>query len=400
MRVPLPPTVVRRYYLYQATATFGFFWPVFTIFLLDRGLSFTEITLLNSLSAAFVVVGEVPTGYVGDRVGRRNSLVVGSLLYSASILGFVVADSFPEFVVLWVLWSFGTTFQSGADDAWLYDVLVERGDEDRYTRVRGRGGAVNMWVNAGTMLAAGVLYAVDPTLPFLAGGALAALGAVVLLTLPRSRRHAADEAFTVVDALPVLRRQLGRPPLRSFVLYVALFFGTVVTVDSFVQPILVGPVGLPESALGPVYTGFAAVAAVLSYYAGAIEEALTTRWAVVLVPLLAGVLLLVPLAVPLVAVPAFFVLKASRSVLAPIASGYVNEHAESVGRATVLSAASMVYALVRVPMQPLAGLVADLATPTVAVAALGGAFLAGLVLVHLWEAPVAGANGVATGSTD
>lgn len=402
MKLRTPPAVILKYYLYQATATFGFFWPVFTIFLLYRGLSFTEITVLNSLSAALVVLGEIPTGYVGDRIGRRNSLIASSLLYSASILGFVFAHAFHEFLILYVLWSFAQTFQSGTGDAWLYDVLKERLDESRYTHIRGRGGSVNMWVNAGTMLTAGVLYQFDPRLPFVAGGLLPALGAFVLLTLPENEQYADEDAetFTVFDALPVIKRSFSRPPLRSFVAYVALFFAMVLTIDNFIQPIVVDAVGFPESTLGPLYAAFSVVAGFLSYHAGRIEDALTTRWAIVLIPLVTAVALLVPLLVPLFAVPAFFVMKASRTVMSPIASGYINDHVDSVGRATVLSAASMAYAVVRVPMQPFAGWIADHTAPIIAVAALAVVFLVWFVVVHVWEAPATEPRETPVGSTD
>lgn len=402
MRFERPPAVILKYYLYQATATFGFFWPVFTIFLLYRGLSFTEITLLNSFSAALVVVGEIPTGYVSDRIGRRNSLIVSSVLYSVSILGFVFAQTFAGFFALYLLWSFAQTFQSGAGDAWLYDVLKARLDEDRYTHIRGRGGSVNMWVNAGTMLTAGVLYQIDPTVPFVAGGILPALGAIVLFTLPENEQQADDdeETYTVYEAIPVIKRSFSRPPLRSFVAYVALFFAMVLTIDNFIQPIVVDAVGFPESTLGPLYAGFSVVAGVLSYHAGTIEDALTTRWAIVLLPLLTSLALVVPLVVPLAAVPAFFIMKSARTVMSPIASGYINDHTESFGRATVLSAASMAYALVRVPMQPFTGVIADLASPTIAVAALSVVFLVGFVVVHAWEAPATESVEAAAGSTD
>lgn len=116
-----PPAVVGKYYLYQATATYGFFWPVFTIFLLSRDLTFTQIGVLGSISAGLVVVGEVPTGYVGDRIGRRNSLVVGPVLLTTSLLGFVLAQTFLAFVVLFALWALGLAFRSGSGDAWLYE---------------------------------------------------------------------------------------------------------------------------------------------------------------------------------------------------------------------------------------------------------------------------------------
>lgn len=384
-----PPKIIVKYYLYQATATFGFFWPVFTIFLLDRGLSFTQITLLNSLSAAFIVIGEVPTGYIGDRIGRRNSLIVSFILFSISIFGFIFAQSFLGFALLWIIWSFANTFRSGTGDAWLYDTLKDRMDESQYTRIRGRGGSVNMWVSAATMLTAGALYNVNPILPFLAGGVLLSLGIPVVLSFPQNTVDSEDneESFTIVDALPLIRKRLSEPPLRSFVLYIALFLGITSAIDEFIQPITVNAVGLPEVALGPLYAGFSVIAAVMSYYAGAIEDALTTRWAVVIIPLATSIVLLMPLLLPAVALPAFFIMKSSRTIISPIASGYINDYTESVGRATILSAASMVYALVRVPLQPIGGWIADLTSPLLAVSSLGMFFLVGFTVIHFWEAP-------------
>jgi MFS family permease len=387
-----PPSFILKYYCYQATVTFGFFWPVFTIFLLDRGLTYTQIGLLSSLSAGFIVAGEIPTGYVGDRIGRRNSLLVGSVLLACSLFGFIIARTFTAFAGLWALWGLGSAFRSGSDDAWLYDALADRSAEGRYTHIRGRGGSVNQWVSAGTMLLAGVLYSFDPRLPFLAGGLLVVSSIPVLLSLPETEGDVTADRFTVLDALPVLRRQLSEPPLRSFVLYMALFFGIISAADEFIQPIATRTLGLPITGLGPLYASFTVVAAIASYFAGDIEELLSTRWTVLLIPVLVGVFFVVPVIVPLAALPLFFVMKSANVVMRPIASGYINDRAESVGRATILSAASMVYALVRIPIKPLSGLVADVTTPIVAMAALGVTFLLGAVVIHLWEAPASDAG--------
>jgi MFS family permease len=382
-----PPAIIAKYYLYQATTTYGFFWPVFTIFLLGRGLSFTEIGLLGSISAGLVVVGELPTGYVGDRIGRRNSLVVGAVLQAASVFGFVAAETFLAFAGLWVLWGLGSAFQSGSGDAWLYETLAERLDEAAFTRVRGRGGSVNQWLTAATMLAAGALYSVDPRLPFVAGGLLLTASIPVLASMPQTEHHADSETLTVLDAFPVVRRQLSRPPLRSTVAYLALFFGVVTTVDEYIQPIATNAVGIPESGLGPLYAGFTVVAAIASYYASELESLLSTQWAVVLVPAFVAAFLVVPLVAPVAAVPAFFLVKSARTAVTPIANGYINDHVDSVGRATVLSAASMAYALVRLPLKPASGVVADATTPLTTLAVLGVLLLVGGGFLFAWEPP-------------
>ncbi len=390
----LPSSVILKYYLFQATMTFGFFWPVFTVFLLNRGLNYTQIGLLGSVSAGFIVIGEIPTGYVGDYIGRRQSLLLGTVLLALSVLGFVFAHSFAAFTVLWILWALGLAFQSGSGDAWLYDTLEDQLREEEYTRVRGRGGSVNQWTSAGTMLTAGVLYSFDPRLPFVAGGLLLVSAVPILLSMPDSGRHAddsdddEDDEFTVFEAIPIIRRKLSEPPLRSFILYMALFFAIINAADEFIQPIATRRLSLPQAGLGPLYTAFSVVAAIASYYAGAIEESLSTRWAVFLIPGLVGVFFVLPMFFPLVAFPLFFVMKSANTVMKPIASGFVNDHTESVGRATVLSAVSMVYALVRLPLKPLSGVVADARTPILAFAVLGGLFLACGVVLYALEAPV------------
>ncbi|MFC7228138.1 MFS transporter [Salinirubellus salinus] len=384
------PGVVTRYYLYEATDTAGFVWPVFTLFLLSRGLSFTEIATLSATMAVLVVVGEVPTGYLGDRIGRRNSLVLGRVAAVASLLGFLVVTTFPGFLVLYALWALTFTFASGTAEAWLYDTLEERLDTDQFTRVRGRGRAVGSWAMAATMVASGFLYVGDREWPFVAAAAVGVVSVGVLLTMPEPSRGEGDEdeRLSVVEALPVVRGALGRPGVRSLVLYVGLFYGAVSAADDLIQPIAVdafdgylavlpaAAAGLPgEALLGFLYAGFTAVAGVASDNAGRLESALGTTGAVVVVPAVVAVCYLFPLVATATAVPVFFVLKAGRAAVAPVTGQFLNDRVESVGRATALSAAAMVFALVRVPLKLLAGGVADAAGPVAGVAALGVAFL-------------------------
>jgi MFS family permease len=199
----------------------------------------------------------------------------------------------------------------------------------------------------------------------------------------------------------VIRETFTRPPLRSFVLYVGLLFGVVTATNVFVQPIAVGVfetyfeafvteqfgVGV-EASLGFLYAAFAAVSAVASYHAGSIEEWLGLRRAIVVVPAVMGVTIILPALVPLFAVPMFFTVRTGRAALTPLVDQFLNDHAPSVGRATVLSTASMIFALLRAPLTPLAGVISDWVGPVVGVAALGVVFLAGGVLVFAVEAPV------------
>lgn len=393
--MPDPSGVFRRYYLYQATNVAGFIWPVFTLFLLARGLTFTQIAVLSSISSVVLLVGEVPTGVVGDRVGRRNSLVASKLLMAASLFGFVFVESFLGFVAVYVPWAVGRAFASGSEEAWLYATLERELDAGAFSRVHGRGTAIGQWSMAATMVAGSLLYALERAYPFVAAGALGLVGVGVLLTLPKNPAYAGatgtpDRDRTAREVLVVARDALLAPPLRRFVGYVALFFAVTSAADTYIQPIAIdvfegtlpmlrvaGAVVPEEAALGVLYAGFTAVAAVASYHAATLEGWLGRTRATLVVPLATAVTLAVPLAVAPLAVPAFFVMKAARSSVTPLVAARLTDHVPDAGRATVLSAASMAYTAVGVPLALAAGAVADATSALAAVAALGGAFLLG-----------------------
>jgi MFS family permease len=178
--------LVGKYYLYQATRSIGFISPIFALFVL-RDLSFTQYGTLSALYSALVVLGEVPTGYIGDRYGHRTSLALSAVFTALSLAGFVVAQSFWPYVLFWIFWAFALTFASGSVDAWLYEALERYFDADEFVRIRGRGESVMQWTSVITMILGGALYALDPTYPFVASVILNSLGLLVLFTLPAGR---------------------------------------------------------------------------------------------------------------------------------------------------------------------------------------------------------------------
>lgn len=395
-------TAVFKYYLYRLSDSVGFIWPVFTLFLLWNGLSYTQIGTLSAVSAILVVVFELPTGYIADRIGRRNTLAAGMAAMSLSLAGFVVADTFRAFVVLYIIWSLSMALHHGTDDAWLYATLRTSADEESFTRIKGRGGAVYQLGSAVTMIAGGFLYVAHPVYPFVASAVLNLGGVAVVLSMPRNPQFEGPSESTIGPGATVnlLRSQLLRPPLRAFVAFVALFFGVVAAADSYIQPIVVdvlaglstpavSTLAVPEEAtLGFVYAGFAVVAAVASYHADTVRAWSGLRAALIAVPAVVAAVLVVPVLVPVAALPVFFLMKGGEALSKPLVGQYLNDRTAETERATVLSAASMSYAVVRAPLKPLAGVVADASAPTTAVATLGVVFIAGAGVLFVLTTPV------------
>lgn len=393
-------SLLGRYYLYRATMSVGFITPIFTLFLL-RSLTYTQFAVLSSLYSVLAVVSEVPTGYVGDRLGRRASLLLSVAFTVGSVAGFVVMDGFVPYAFLYALWALALTFRSGSIDAWLYDILDERLDADRFSHIRGRGDAVQNWTAAVTMVGGGLLYGIEPTYPFIAAAVFNSLGFVALLSLPTNKYVEGGTADRLGPraAFVIARDHLVRPPLRSLVVYVGLFYAVIGVAEGYIQPMAIetlapsaGALGIDLSqgataarageagpalalGLGVLYAGLKMVSSVGGYYAGRIEDWLGVRRAVLLASTITAAALLVPPWIGLFALPTFVAMSSGRPLIEPIANGYINDHSQAVGRATLLSVVSMVYMTLRTPLALGAGVVADVTTATTAVAALGGLFL-------------------------
>jgi MFS family permease len=192
---------LRLFYLFRLLATSYLFVPIFMLFQAARGLSFFECLALGGIYSAVVILVEVPTGVFADRVGRRRSMMIGALTMVASCLLAYQATSFAEFAVAEALAALSIALCSGADSAYLFDLLLEHDAAHEYGR---RESVASAWHLMGSALAfagGGALAQIDLALPYLmtAGVALVAVGVAAMLRDDRPR--------TAVRAL--------RPPART-----------------------------------------------------------------------------------------------------------------------------------------------------------------------------------------
>jgi hypothetical protein len=393
-----PSDQVLKYYLYKATKAVEFYRPVMYLFFLAQGLSFTQIVVLEATYNLTTVLGEIPTGYVGDRIGRRNSLLFGTVLIAVTLVGIGLAESFPVFLLLYVLWSSGYNFRSGSEDAWLYDTLADELSEDEFATVRGRGEAAALAVGAGAAVAGGYLASIDLSYPWFVAAAVTGVGALVLVTVEESSTYEESEADQLGfrRTIEIVKTVLSKRDLRSFLLYYYVLYAAVTyLVFVFLQPIFetvvvdlgVAPADV-EALLGWFYAAYNLVGAGLSYATGTIERVLGIRTWFAVLPFVVGAALLAMYAVPILALPTFLLARGLADVTRTFAGQYVNDRIDTLGRATVLSALAMVSGLAVIPFQLGSGVISDAVSPLFALGVGGVVLVVGSALIRLWETPV------------
>lgn len=159
------------------------------------------------------------------------------------------------------------------------------------------------------------------------------------------------------------------------------------TLDIFVQPISRDVLGFSPTDIGPLYAALLLVAAEASEMAEWVRGRIGTAGWFWVAPVVMAGSLGVAVFVPFAAIPAFFLGRGLKSLTHTLASTYLNDRIASTGRATVLSAAAMVYALTYLVARAIAGSLADQTSSRVAMAIFGVASVAVTTIIRVWNRP-------------
>ncbi len=141
---------------------FSLIMPVIVPIFESRGLDLGDILLLQAIFGFAVASLEVPSGYLADLIGRKQTLVVGSIFYGLGTLLLYFSEGFAMLVGFELCMAAAYSLISGADLALLYDTeLAIGGLEGRRPKAVRRLFLLDTLSAALASVLAGVLLAFD-----------------------------------------------------------------------------------------------------------------------------------------------------------------------------------------------------------------------------------------------
>ena len=312
-----------------------------------------QLVLAGTAMEATIFVCEIPTGVLADTYGRRASLVLG---WSISGAAMVLVGTVPHVAAVlagFALWGFGSTFTSGAYEAWITDEV----GANHVTRVFVRGtrmayaGALAgivlsvtlaAWLGVGTTVAIG-------------GGLVIACAAYAAVAMPETRfRPTGDERPGWRDSLQTARRggRLVRGhPLLLMMMAITLFAGmSTESFDRLWQAHFIRDVGLPSFLtlddvywfglfeVGSMLIGLVASTVLVRRFRDRPPVALARMLLVITVVQLAAALLFGLAGGVAVALSSYWLYRLTRGLVQPLYMGWLNRNIDdSSVRATVIS---------------------------------------------------------------
>ncbi|SSC13747.1 Arabinose efflux permease family protein [Mesotoga infera] len=332
---------VRVYKRFRFSQNMLIIGPVLVPYMIFKGLSYSEIMLLQSISAVSVVLFEVPTGSIADRVSRKFSLVISSLIMGIGLSMYIFMKGFAAFAIAEVLFGLGLTFSSGADSAILYESLSRIGRKGEYSNIEAVSMSQIFAGQAAGSVASGFLYSLSPYIPFWISVAMLFLSGIFSLMFVEPPERMKPKQSYLVHVARVFGTAFQKPRVR-WAMYFAALMGVMLRATFWLYEPYFKLINLDIAFYGVVFAIFNLVSAFSSRYMVKTMGSVRPRKVLMTMGfMISGAYLLPLLFRGFFSIVLLLPGQLVRGMYTPVMRFYVNNQVEDSFRATKLSIVSL-----------------------------------------------------------
>jgi len=333
-----------KYYVFSFLTEFTIYLPFIVYYFQELGFSLGQIAMLQAISAITVFIFEIPSGYIADKIGRKNSLIMGVIFQLIGVIILYNSQNYLMLIIAHIFNGLSWAFVSGADSALIYDSLILLKRESEYKRIGGKAnffGEIAIIISAilGSLI---VGFGIKQTILLtLIGYTILVFVTFSFVEPPReiTKKHKIHEE--VSDLFAIVKKSLHNKKLLGLFCYSFIILGISSTVFVIYQPYFRATT-LPLQYYGYIFAAFSIFAAFTALKAHDIEKKIGVYWSLLLMPLfLVGALIGASLVFMWAGFMFFFLRELVRGYIYPVIGDYTNRIISSNERATVLSIGSM-----------------------------------------------------------
>ena len=262
---------IQKYFLFQFLANMAFFSPIIVLFWQQNGLSMTQIMLLQSIYAIGVSILELPTGAFADYFGKKKSLLLGAAFWVVGCFWYGSSHTFWQFAIGELMVGVGSAFFSGADRAYLHQVLAEEGRENTFKKVEGKArGIIQIAQGVGSIIG-GFLASISFGFTILATGALNIISFATIATFPDTKERKKNSLGYVQIIKESITLIYYHKELLWLTLFFAAFYALVWPLQFYAQ-VYLKAINLPVYQFGIAYFLFNLIAAFFLQFTHEVEQ--------------------------------------------------------------------------------------------------------------------------------
>jgi len=241
-------------YFLAAMKNSWFFLGVWVLYYL-KFTNYAGIGLIETVMIVTTLAGEIPTGAVADLLGKKKTLILA--FFFEAFGGFIMAfaQNFSQLIFSVFVMCIGGAMYSGTLDALIFDSLKQKNLENKYDKVIANISSIVLITIASVSIIGGLMYTINPRLPFLANAIAYVIGLIASLFLIEPSIDTIK--FSFKNYLFQTRqgfKQLFASVSRHQTIKLLLLGGVLVVLDEMMEAFLLVEFGFKAKGLGIIYS--------------------------------------------------------------------------------------------------------------------------------------------------
>lgn len=335
--------------------------PIIVLFFQEHGLSLTQVMLLQAIYSLSVALFEIPSGYIADIFGRKQTIVLSTIFAFIGYLVFSFYGGFYAFAFAQVLIGLGGSLMSGSDSAIIYDTLLETNNKTNYTKIEGRNYAIGNFSEAFAGILGGLLAVSSIYLPIYIQTSILFFSIPIAFTLVEPTMHQENKlGRSFLAIMKVVKfAVIEHTKLRWLIIYSSAMGVATLSIAWFAQPFF-KEVGVPLAYFGILWAGLNFSAGLTSFNAHRFEKKKNNYKMLIYISLAMFIsFILLGINNSLFGLIFIFIIYLLRGVVTPILRNEININTTSNKRATVLSIRSFTIRISFAVCAPILGYIAE-----------------------------------------
>lgn len=327
-----------KFYLYKFLRGLWISATIWTLYLLARGLDYSQIGITEIVFSGVVLLLEIPSGAFADLIGRKWSVFFGYTIVGLAMLFLGLTGNYLAILIVLAFNGIGESLYSGADNAHLYDSLKMLNKEKLYAKIDGKANAIFSLASVVGGFIGAYLFTINISYPYFLGSFVFFLTGVSFLFMeePRKKKKYSMKKH-YIQIIEGLKYVKGHPQVKWIIAFTSLISGLFWYQIFIVQPSLVG-LGFDVKYFGFLFTLIWGLEAIIYWNAHKILNYFGEKKALFGIALIHIVCFLILSKINVWFGLIFIIINYfGRGLFYPITNNYIQKHIMSSHRATTLS---------------------------------------------------------------
>lgn len=260
-----------------------FYFPIIFLFLTQiKGFSPAEVLFADSFYTLSNTFWQIPVTSVIDRIGKKNCLVIGNILYSLSILAMIFMQNYYELLLIQFVYALGYSIKGICETNILYDSLpVGKKRGKIFLKIDGKASSYFYLFDAIASIIAGYTFIINGYIPMVLCFICCVISTIISL---RFRHTVIIEEKVEPVKLTTYMNQLKdsfkyfmkSKRMRSLIIFNAIFMGLIFGIVNLRSSML-SEMKVPEEYFGIIFAVLQFIAAITSRKVDKIQKSLRNK---------------------------------------------------------------------------------------------------------------------------